>query len=150
MSLKKRINDDLKAALLSGNRFVVDVLRGLKAAILNAEVASNQRETGLEDSEIEKIIAKEVKKRKESAQIYKDAGRNELCDNENEEANVLLKYLPEQLSEDEILAVVNQVISELKATDLSQMGKVIGATKARLGSSADGSVISNIVKKVLN
>lgn len=150
MALKEQINIDLKAALLGGNRFGVEVLRGLKATILNEEVAQNKREDGLEDFVIEQLIAREVKKRNESATIYDGANRPELADNERQEAQILGTYLPKQLTENEINIVVSRVISEMGATNPSLMGQVIGAVKKELGSSADGAMIAQIVKKALN
>lgn len=149
MSLSERVNSDLKAALLSGNRFKVDLLRCLKAAILDEEVRSKKRDTGLEDSEVEKIVAQEVKKRRESVRLYEQAGRTELSQSEEKEAEILSEYLPKQLSEEEILITVKQIMSELKIQDVSQMGRIIGATKSRLGNAADGSTIANVVKKAL-
>ena len=88
MSLKKRIEDEMKAALISGDRFVGETLRNLKAAILNEEVAANKRDEGLSDEEIEKVIAREVKKRDESAKIYRDNNRPELAEPEEKEAEI--------------------------------------------------------------
>jgi len=150
VTLKEKINDDLKAALLGGNRFKGEVLRGLKAVILNEEVAMGKREQGLEDTLIEQLIAKEVKKRNESADIYDGAGRGELAINERDEAKVLVSYLPQQLSEDEVKAVVVRTVGELGITDLAVMGQVIGAVKKELGSTADGALIARLVKDTLN
>jgi len=130
--LKDKISNDLKAALLSGDRFMGEVLRGLKAVILNEEIVQGKRETGLDDSVIEQLIAREVKKRNESASLYDDANRPELSANERAEAKIIMNYLPAQLSEDDINTVVNRVISDLSATDPSQMGQVIGAVKKEL------------------
>lgn len=150
MALKEQIQNDIKAALLGGSRFEGDVLRGLKAAILNEEVAKGLRETGLPDDEIEKVIAREIKKRQESAAIYAQNMREDAADQERREAEILQKYLPEQLSEAEIKTVVDAKISELGATDMKMMGQVIGAVKAELGNTADGATISRLVKEVLN
>lgn len=150
MALKDKINSDLKAALLSGNHFVVEVLRGMKAVILNEEVAQSKRDDGLDDATIELLIAREVKKRNESAKIYDDAGRPELSSDERAEAQVLVEYLPKQLSEEEINLVVIRVIGELGAADSSAMGQVIGAVKKELGTSADGATIAKLVKSTLN
>lgn len=149
MALKEQITIDLKAALLGGDRFKGEVLRGLKAAILNEEVAQKKREEGLEDSAIEQLIAREVKKRNESATIYDGANRPELSENERAEAAVLSLYLPEQLSEDAITATVTRVISELGISGPSAMGQVIGAVKKELGNTADGSTVARIVKNAL-
>ncbi len=149
MALKEQVNNDLKAALLGGDRFTGEVLRGLKAAILNEEVAQNKREEGLSDEVIEQIVAREVKKRNESASIYDGAERPELADNERAEAKVLVTYLPTQLSEDEINSVVSRVVGELGASGPSAMGQVIGTVKKELGNTADGATVARLVKNAL-
>ena len=149
MALKEQIQNDTKAALLGGNRFEGEVLRNLKAAILNEEVAQGKRDEGLSDAEVEKIIAKEVKKRQESAAIYEQNMREDSADQERREAAILERYLPEQLSEAEIKTVVDAKVAELGATDMKMMGQVIGAVKSELGNTADGAVISRIVKTTL-
>ena len=149
MALKEQIQNDMKAALLGGNRFEGDVLRGLKAAILNEEVATGKRDTGLPDAEIEKVIAREVKKRQESATLYEQNDRSESAEQERREAEVLARYLPEQLSEAEVRAVVAAKIAELGATDMKAMGQVIGAVKAATGNTADGALVAGIVKEEL-
>lgn len=136
--------------MLGGNRFCVQVLRGLKATILNEEVSSGKRDTGLDDSIIEKLIAKEVKKRNESAEIYEGAGRSELAENERNEAEILGGYLPKQLNEEEIKLTIQKIITSLDASGASAMGQVIGAVKKELGNSADGSIIARLVKEALN
>ncbi|HUC96465.1 MAG TPA: GatB/YqeY domain-containing protein [Candidatus Saccharimonadales bacterium] len=150
MVLKDQINSDLKAALLSGDRFKGETLRGLKAVILNEEVATGKRETGVDDSVIERLIAREVKKRNESALIYVDADRSELADNERAEAKIISVYLPKQLSEEEIKATVIRVVETLGISGPSAMGQVIGTVKKELGNSADGALIAKIVKSELS
>lgn len=149
MALKEQINADMKAALLGGNRFEGEVLRNLKAAILNEEVSGGKRETGLSDEDIEKVIAREVKKRQESIRLYEENGREELAETEQREAAVLEQYLPEQLSEDDIRSEVTKVISGMGEVSMQQMGQVIGMVKGKLGSSADGALIAKIVKEQL-
>jgi len=149
MSVKERINSDLKAALLGGDHFKCDVLRTVKAVILNEEVALGKREEGLEDSLVEQLISKEMKKRHESAEIYNQAGRNELAEKEIHEAEILSNYLPPQLSEDEILRTIKSLISDLEIKDQSGMGRLIGSVKQQLGNSADGSLIAKLVKQVI-
>ena len=124
MALKERIADDLKAALLGGDRFAGETLRGLRAAILNEEVAQGKRDTGLDDAAIEQVIAREVKKRNESAAIYDQNMRDDAADQERREAEVLSRYLPEQLSE--------------------------AAVKQEVGSAADGATLARLVKDALN
>ena len=150
MALKEQIQNDMKAALLSGDRFVGDVLRNLKAAILNEEVAQNKRDEGISDADIEKIIAREVKKRYEAATLYDQNSRDDSADQERREAAVLETYLPEQLSEAEVKTAVDAKIAALGATDMKMMGQVIGAVKSELGNTADGALISKIVKEQLN
>lgn len=150
MAFKQRIADDLKAALLGGDRFVSDVLRSLKAAILNEEVAQNKRDAGLDDAEIEQIIAREVKKRNESTHLYIKGGRPELAEIEQKEVDVLKRYLPEQLSESELHDIVRRTITEMNVSGMSAMGQVIGAVKKNVGSAADGALLAKIVKEELN
>ncbi len=149
MSLKERINNDLKTALLGGDRFKGEVLRGLKSVILNEEVAQNKRDEGLSDEVIEQLVAREIKKRNESAIIYDGANRPELSENERAEAAVLADYLPAQLSESEILDVVTKTIADMGVSGMGVMGQVIGAVKKELGNSADGALIAQLVKKAL-
>ena len=150
MALKDQINNDLKAALLGGDRFAGNVLRGLKAVILDEEVAQNKRDEGLDDGVIEQLIAREVKKRNESAVIYDGASRPELADNERAEAKIISNYLPQQLSEDELKVIINRLISEMGADSAAAMGQVIGAVKKEVGNSADGATVAKLVKDALN
>lgn len=149
MALKAQLFDEMKAALLGGDRFVGETLRNLKAAILNEEVATGKREEGLSDEEIEKVIAREVKKRAESAKLYRDNNRPELAEPEEREAEVLKRYLPEQLGEAELQVIVDRKIAELGVSGPAAMGQVIGAVKAEAGNAADGALIAAIVKNTL-
>lgn len=150
MSLKALIETDLKNALLSGERFKADTLRNLKAAILNEEVAQGKREEGLADEDVEKVVAREVKKRAESVKLYTEAGRQELADTEAEEISVIEVYLPKQLSEEEIKKAVDEAIAVLGVSGPQAMGQVIGSVKARLGNTADGAIVARLVKEALN
>ena len=150
MALKQRIADDMKAALLGGDRFVTQTLRGLKAAILNEEVALGKRDSGLDDAAIEQIIAKELKKRNESAAIYDQNMRQDAANDERREAEILSQYLPEQLSEAELKTVVDAKIAELQATDIKMMGQVMSAVKNEVGTAADGAILARLVKESLN
>jgi uncharacterized protein YqeY len=149
MALKSQIDADLKAALLGGDRFVAEVLRGLKSEILNEEVKQGKRDEGLDDETIEKLIVREVKKRQDSATQYEAAGRPELVEAERAESKVIEAYLPEQLSEDDIKKAVAETISSMGVTDMSGMGQVIGAVKGKLGSAADGGTIARLTKEAL-
>lgn len=150
MSLKETISNDLKAAFLGGDRFVSDTLKGLKAVILNQEIATGKREVGLTDAEVETVVQKEVKKRKESAEIYTQAGRAELAQKELDEVAVLEKYLPQQLSEAEIEALVRQIVAEANlALEAKNQGVLIGQVKQRVGSAADGAVVARVVAQLI-
>lgn len=149
MALKQRMQDDLKAALLGGDHFVAQTLRGLKAAILNEEVAQGKRDEGLSEAAIEQIVAKEVKKRNESAALYEQNLRQDAAADERREAEILGRYLPEQLSEAELKTVVDAKVAELGATDVKMMGQVVGAVKKEVGNRADGAMVAKLVKEKL-
>jgi uncharacterized protein YqeY len=135
---------------LGGDRFRADVLRGLKAVILNEEVAQNKRDEGLDDASIEQLVAKEVKKRLDSVQQYVAAERPELAETEQAEAKILETYLPEQLSEEDIKVAIDDTIGELGVSGPQAMGQVISAVKGKLGNAADGGTIARLVKEALN
>lgn len=144
--LKEQINADLKTAMLARNAFETTVLRGLKASILDEEVKLGKREEGLNNDEIETLVAREVKKRKEAASLLDE----ERAENELKEAEILSKYLPEMASEDEIRAAVKAEISAMGEVSIKQMGAIIGKMKAKFSNSADGAVLARIVKEELN
>ncbi len=103
----------------------------------------------LDDEEIIEVIGSEIKRRKDSITSYKDGGRPELAEQEEREATILVKYMPEQLSEEEIEKEVKNTISEVGASSIKDMGKVIGAVMSKIKGKADGQVVSQIVKKEL-
>ena len=148
-NLTDRINADLKEAMLARDEFVTMTLRGLKAAILNEEVAKGARDTGLGDEAIEQLIARESKKRDEAAKLFEQGGNQASADKERAEKELLSKYLPEQMSEDEIKVLVAETIAELKPEGMKDMGRVIGAVKARAGNAADCAMIAQLVKDSL-
>jgi len=150
MALKQRVQDDLKTALLGGDRFAAETLRGLKAAILNEEVAQNKRDEGIDDATVEQIIAKEVKKRAESAELYEQNDRAEQAADERKEADILRVYLPTQLNEAELREIITTKIAELGVSGPQAMGQVIGAVKAQVGNTANGATIAQLVKSALN
>lgn len=145
MNLKEKINADLKVSMLARDSFSTNVIRGLKAAILSEEVAKNKREEGLDDSEIESVIAREVKKRNEAAKLLDE----ERANNELKEAEILSKYLPEMMNEEEVLKIVQNEISKLDEKSPKQMGQVIGSIKAKYGNSIDSSMLAKMVKEEL-
>lgn len=150
MALKSQIETDLKTALLGGDRFSAEVLRGLKAVILDEEVKQGKRDEGLDDETIEKLIVREVKKRLDSATQYEAAGRPELVEAERAESKVIEGYLPEQTSEEDIKKVIDETIAAMGVSGPAAMGQVIGAVKGKLGNAADGGTIARLVKESLS
>jgi len=148
--LKTRIDQDLKSALLAGDKVLATTLRGLKSVILYAEVAKGSREEGLSDEEIIGLLSKEAKKRQESADLYVRGGREEKASAELAEKKVIESYLPSQLSDDELDTLVKDTIAQLGASDPSVMGQVIGAVKQKTAGRADGGRVAQIVKQNLS
>ena len=149
MNLKDRINADLKTAMLARDEFRTTTLRGLKAAILNEEVAKGLREEGLSDDVIEQLIAREAKKRDEAAGLFEQGGNQVSADKERAEKVLLSDYLPEQMSSDDLKQLVADVVAEFKPEGMKDMGRVIGAVKAKAGNTADGALIAQLVKDSL-
>jgi uncharacterized protein YqeY len=147
--LKQQLEQDLKQALLAGNKELVITLRSLKSVILYAEVAKGVREEGLPDEEILGLFAKEAKKRQESADLYKQGGDEARAAAELEEKRVIQGYLPKQLSDDELIAIIDDTIAELDATGPQAMGQVIGQVKQKAANQADGARIAQLVKQRL-
>lgn len=147
--LSQQLNDDLKAAMLAKDTARVETLRGLKSVILYAEVAAGKRDTGLPDEEVLALFAKEAKKRQESADLYVQGGSQERADKELAEKAIIESYLPAQLSEDELGKLIDEAVASTGAQDAKDMGRVIGAVKAKAGASADGAMIARLVKERL-
>lgn len=145
--LKQQLDKDLKAALLAGDKDRVTTLRGLKSAILYAEVAKGAREQGLPDNEVLSILAKEAKKRDESAGFYKQAGNEEKAEAEFNEKKIIESYLPAQMSDDDLLMIIDQVIGEQGSGAV--IGQIIGVVKQRTEGKADGARIAQFVKERL-
>lgn len=146
MTLKDQINKDLKESLLKGDNLRTDTLRALKNAILYTEVAQGAREEGLTDEVITKVLAKESKKRQESADLYKQSGENQRADKELQEKSIIDAYLPEALSEEKTVQLVEDAIAETGADSRRSMGKVIALVKAKSQGLADGATIAKLVK----
>lgn len=149
MSLKVRLETDLKAAMIARDSFLSDVLKGLKSAIQNQEIATGKREEGLADADVESLFTKEAKKRDEAAVLYEQGGNQEMADKERAEKEIIAKYLPEQLSEEDIKKLVTEAIAATGATEVKDLGKVIGMVKSKAGNSADGALVAQIAKNTL-
>tara|TARA_B100000579_G_scaffold143434_1_gene116429 strand:+ start:442 stop:891 length:450 start_codon:yes stop_codon:yes gene_type:complete len=149
MNLESRITIALKEAMKSKNQTALTALRAVKSAILlHKTQKSSVGELSQEDEM--KILQKLVKQRKDSADIYKSQGRNDLADSELKEAELIQQFLPKALSEDEVKEVVISVIEEIGADGMKDMGKVMGISTKKLMGKADGKMISTIVKEILS
>lgn len=149
MALIEQVNEGIKQAMLSRDKVRLEALRGIKKEFLEAMTAKGAAGE-LDDEHALKIIAKLVKQREESASLYRDADRLDLAEAEDAEAEVYRSFLPAQLSEEEIAEKVKEIISKLGVTDIKGMGKVMGVATKELGASADGKLISQIVRKLLS
>ena len=148
MSLFDTINTDIKHAMLNKEKEKLEALRSIKAAFLIAKT----EKAGVEltpEKEIS-IIQKLVKQRKDSATLYIENNRPELAEKENAEGEFISFYLPKQMSQDEITEEVSSIISELGASSMKNMGKVMGFASKKMAGKADGKLISEIVKKLLS
>ncbi|HOG40916.1 MAG TPA: GatB/YqeY domain-containing protein [Bacteroidales bacterium] len=149
MSLERQIQEDLKAAMFAKNATALASIRGIKAAIMLAKTAPDATDE-LTDADIIKIIQKLVKQRKESAAIYTEQSRPELAEAELAEAAIMEKYLPVQMSEEEVEEALKKIIAQVGAKSPADMGKVMGVATKALAGQADGRLISIIVKRLLS
>ena len=149
MTLVEKINADLKVAMLAKDEIGLRGIRAIKAAILMAQTESGARKELTAEKEIA-ILQKLVKQRKDSITIFEQQNRADLADKEKEEVAVIEKYLPAQMSEDEIEIAVKEIISSTGAAGMKDMGKVMGAASKSMAGKADGTMISQVVKKLLS
>lgn len=145
MQLSEQISEDLKTAMKARDKVATTTLRSVLAAIKNARVAADGGGEP-DDEAVTDLIAKEAKRRREAIDAYSQAGRTELVEGETAELAVLERYLPDQLDEAAIAAVVDEVIAEVGASGPGDMGKVMGPAMARLKGQADGKVVQSVVK----
>ncbi len=148
MSLESEVMTQMKAAMRSKDSQALEALRAVKGEILKAKTASSAKELTEEDEL--KLVQKLVKQRKDSAQIYREQNREDLAKPEEEQAEVIAQFLPEQLSEEEIEAKVEKIIQQTEASGMQDMGKVMGIASKELAGKADGKTISSIVRKKLS
>lgn len=149
MSLKQTIFADMKEAMKAGDAVKRDTLRMLDSMIKNVEIEKLKREEGLTDVEVQEVIARAVKQRKDAIAQYENGGRPELAEKENAEIAILMSYMPEQMSEDQVRAIVKEVIAVAGATSKADIGKVMGAAMGRLKGQTDGNVVKKIVEEEL-
>ena len=145
--LKERLLEDLKNSMKDKNIIRKNVVQMVRASILQVE---KDKQIELDDNKIIEVIAKEAKKRKDSLADYEKAGREDLISQIKEEISILEEYLPKQLSAEELEAKVKEIIEEVGATSMKDMGNVMKAAKEKIGAAADGRAINEMVKKLLN
>lgn len=148
MALKDQILNDIKDAMRSKDTVALTALRAIKSAIMLQETEKNAKEVD-EAAEV-KLLQKLVKQRKESAEIYIQQNRQDLADPELQEAEVISRYLPEMISGEKLEAVISEIITEMKAEGMKDMGKVMGAANQKLAGKAEGKEIASIVRMKLS
>ena len=151
MSLKKQIEDNLNEALKAKDKKTYPTLRLIVSAIKDVEIAGRSKgQKDIKDSDIIALLKKMIKQRNESCEVYKKAGRTELLENENREIEVINKFLPNQLSEEETKKICEETIKSVNATSMKDMGKIMGVLKSKHADSLDFSKVSSILKRLLN
>lgn len=146
MEFRDRLQKDLQAAMKAGDVIKRETLRTLLTALTNAEVDKQGEFT---EYDVAAVLQREVKKRREAIEAYRDGGRQELADKETQELRILQTYMPKQLSPQEIEAVVGQIIAGLSAAGKPNLGQVMGAAMGKLKGQADGNVVRQVVAKLL-
>lgn len=147
MTLKARLNEDMKTAMRAKDTLTLSTIRLVNAAIKQFEVDERSE---ADDAKVTAILTKMIKQRKDSAKIYADAGRQDLADKENSESAVLQSYLPAMLTEAEIQAAVAAAVAETGAAGMAGMGKAMALLKTRLAGQADMGEVNKILKAALN
>ena len=151
MSLRNQIEEKLNQALKAKDKTTYPTLRLVVSAIKDAEIAERTKgQKEMSDSDITAILKKMIKQRNESCEVYKKAGRNELFENETKEIEVIGIFLPKQLSEEETKKICAEVVKSVGASSMKDMGKVMGALKAKHSDTLDFSKVSSIIKALLN
>ena len=149
MTLREKIPEDLKNALRSKNELELSVLRMLQSAVRNKEIEIKRGKEFLTDEEVIEVISGEVKRRKEAVNEYTKANRQELADKEKAEVEILMRYMPKQMGEEEIRLETRNVIDEVNALSLKDMGIVMKNIMPRLKGKAEGSLVNRIVREEL-
>ena len=149
MGLEDKIKESIILAMKAKDKTRLEALRAVKSAILLEKTKVGNKES-LDENQIIKLLQKLVKQRNESAKIYKEQNRNELAEIEDSQSKIISEYLPDQLNEEELIAIIDEVILSTGAESIKDMGKVIGATSAKVLGRAEGRVMADLVKLKLN
>ncbi len=150
MSLEHLINQDLKEAMFAKDRQKLAALRAIKAALLLEKTGGSVGDAEIPESVELKLLQKQVKQRRDTAKIYSEQNRPELAEEEEYQAAIIEKYLPEQMSEEEVKAVVEKVIADTGASSMKDMGRVMGMVSKQLAGKADNKTVSVLVKQLLS
>ncbi len=151
MSLKNQIENKLNEALKAKDKNTYPTLRLMVSAIKDAEIAGRTKgQKEVKDADITAILKKMIKQRNESCEVYKKAGRTELLENETKEINIIIEFLPKQLSEEETKKICEEAIKSVGAASMKDMGKVMGVLKSKHADTLDFSKVSEIIKGLLN
>lgn len=146
MSLSDRLNEDMKQAMKSQDKFKLSVIRMVRSTIKNSEIDLKR---ALDDNEVLDVLTREIKQRKDSLQEFTKAGRDDLAENLKAELVILAEYMPQQLSEEEVKAIVQQTIEQIGASSKADMGKVMTALMPQVKGRADGKLINQLVQQLL-
>lgn len=147
MTLKEQITNDMKTFMKDKNQLALDTVRMLRSDIKYAEIESKSE---MDDAGVQKVIASSIKKRKDSAQQYTDAGRPELAEKEMAEVEILMNYMPKQISEEEVRAIVKEASVGVDISDKRNFGKVMQVVMAKVAGRAEGKIINQLVKEVFD
>jgi uncharacterized protein YqeY len=147
MNLSERLNEDMKQAMKSGDKFALGVIRMIRSSVKNVEI--DQRRT-LSDDEVLDILNREVKQRKDALQEFEKAGREDLAENAKAEVLVIQRYMPQPLTEQELQTIVQETIQEVGASSKSDMGKVMSALMPKVKGRADGKMVNETVQRLLS
>lgn len=147
MTIAEQLTEDMKESMRSGDSVRTGTLRLLRGAIKNEEIKIGHP---LDDADVLKVLQREAKQRRDSIESYRGAGREDLAIKEEAELTILSTYLPEQLSEESLHKVIDEVVVELGASTMAQMGAVVGAVIKRVGAQAEGSTVSRLVREKLS
>lgn len=146
MNLSERLNEDMKAFMKSGDKFALTVVRMLRSAVKNAEIDTRRT---LGDDEVLDILSREVKQRRDALQEFENAGRSDLADQAKAELEIIQRYMPQPLTEEELAEIVKQTISETGASSKADMGKVMSALMPKVKGRADGKQVNAAVQRLL-
>ncbi len=149
MELEKLINNDLKEAMKAKDKRKLEALRAIKSALLLEKTGKDVADGEIPDSVEVKMLRKLVKQRKDAAAIYREQNRPDLAEEEEYQASIIEKYLPEQLDEEQVRTIVEKVILDLEAKSMKDMGKVMGQTTKVIAGRADNKLVSQIVRQRL-